>query len=691
MTAVPDPPMRLAYLGDPNEVHTRRWLTFFVERGHAVHLLVRHDTVLESPLPPGIVLERMDPFEIRWYRPDAYLAARRAVRRVLERIGAQVLHVHYLTGYGFWAWLSGFRPYVVTVWGSDVFRTLPTSRRHRLYGWLSLRGAAAVTADSVDLAEGAIAGGARRERTTVVQFGVDTARFSPAPKDEALRARIGIRTPKLVFSPRIIFSWNRHEDVIRAVAELPADVGLALSALHADPDYLASLVELARTVGIADRLTVLDGIPHAEMADHLRLADVVVSVPETDGTPVTILESLACGVPVVASDVPSVREWLAEFSPELLVPIADQAATTAAIRHVLDLPEDQAAALRAAGRALVVERGDHATHMLGVEATYRALAAAAASAQGRRTDGPGHQMSVIDRSGSALSNRVVIAFTARVTVAVIGLFSAFMLARLLGPAEKGEFTVGQILPSTIFVLGQLGLTSALSFYAGRGRTAGLTRRAVLLAAVLSAIGIAVTLLLLPFIEEHIFKNIDPVVLLGSLAVVPSLFAFAFMNSILTGRQQIVAYGLLAHRPGRSQRWSCTSSSSASSGLGARGAVLAYFLFSSGAALAAIWAASRATRHHTDEPPARVHELFHYGLRVYPASLSGFFSYRADVDHHGGAPRVAVGDRALQLRGRASPSSSSSCPIRSCSSSSRTSRAARARRRTRRRRWSAASR
>ena len=89
-------------------------------------------------------------------------------------------------------------------------------------------------------------------------------------------------------------------------------------------------------------------------------------------------------------------------------------------------------------------------------------------------------MSVIDRSGTALSNRVVIAFTARVTVAVIGLVSAFLLARLLGPAEKGEFTVGQILPSTIFVLGQLGLTSALSFYSGRGRTTGLTSRAIII-------------------------------------------------------------------------------------------------------------------------------------------------------------------------------------------------------------------
>jgi glycosyltransferase involved in cell wall biosynthesis len=235
-----------------------------------------------------------------------------------------------------------------------------------------------VTADSVDLAEGAIAAGARRDRTTVVQFGVDTARFSPMPANESLRQRIGLRTKRLVFSPRVIFPWNRHEDVIRAVATMPEDVGLLLSALHADPEYQASLLELARSVGIEGRMIVLDEIPHAEMADHLRLADVVVSVPETDGTPVTILESLACGIPVVASDVPSVREWLDEFSPELLVPIADQDATTAAIRHVLDLPEADAAALRSAGRALVIERGDHATHMLGVEATYRTLARGAA-------------------------------------------------------------------------------------------------------------------------------------------------------------------------------------------------------------------------------------------------------------------------------------------------------------------------
>ena len=110
-----------------------------------------------------------------------------------------------------------------------------------------------MTADSVDLAEGAIAAGARRDRTTVVQFGVDTARFSPMPAERVAAPADRHPDARLVFSPRVIFPLNRHEDVIRAVAEMPEDVGLLLSALHADPEYQASLVELARSVGIADR------------------------------------------------------------------------------------------------------------------------------------------------------------------------------------------------------------------------------------------------------------------------------------------------------------------------------------------------------------------------------------------------------------------------------------------------------
>jgi glycosyltransferase involved in cell wall biosynthesis len=377
--------LRLAYLGDPNETHTRRWVGWFADHGHEVSIVVPADLALESPLPAGIRLVRMAAYGGRTFRPLGYLDGRAAVRSAVRALDPDLLHVHYLTGYGWLAWISGFRPYAITVWGSDVFRTLPASRKARWLGRLALRGAALVTADSHDLAEGAIAGGARRDRTREIQFGVDTTRFSPGPPDAALRHRLGLPDGRLVFSARTLIGFYRHDVVLRALATLPGDVVLLLSARHADPATRARIEALTAELGIGGRVVIVEDIAHGDMADVIRLADVVVSVPETDGTPVTILETLAAGRPVVASDVPSVREWLGPLAPDRLVPVGDVAATATAIRRVLETPAAEVARLAAAGRAVVTERADHDANMRAVEAACYRLAGDRVEAAGAAT------------------------------------------------------------------------------------------------------------------------------------------------------------------------------------------------------------------------------------------------------------------------------------------------------------------
>jgi glycosyltransferase involved in cell wall biosynthesis len=367
--------LRLAYLADPNETHTRRWAGWFANRGHGVDLVAPADLELESPLPDGIRLVRLPAYGGRRF-PLSSLEGRAAMRRTLAPLAPDVLHAQYLTGYGWLAWASGMRPYAITVWGSDVFRTLPASRKARLFGRLALRGAALVTADSHDLAEGAIAGGARRSRTREIQFGVDTARFAPAAANDDLRHRIGLPPGRVLFSARTLRGFYRHDVVVRALAQLPEDTVLLLSARHADPATRATVESLVDELGLRSRVRILDDISHDEMADHIRLADVVVTVPETDGTPVTILESLAAGRPVVASDVPSVREWLGDLDPACLVPVGDVDATAEAIRRVLGAPADVATRRAGAGRRLVVERADHDANMRAVEDAYYSLAGA---------------------------------------------------------------------------------------------------------------------------------------------------------------------------------------------------------------------------------------------------------------------------------------------------------------------------
>jgi hypothetical protein len=104
-----------------------------------------------------------------------------------------VVHAHFLTEYGWHAWMSGFHPYAITVWGSDVTISLRRSRRTAFYGRMALRGADLVTGDSASLVEDTIAAGARPERRISSSSASIPNGSAPGPDPIALRARLGWR------------------------------------------------------------------------------------------------------------------------------------------------------------------------------------------------------------------------------------------------------------------------------------------------------------------------------------------------------------------------------------------------------------------------------------------------------------------------------------------------------------------
>jgi glycosyltransferase involved in cell wall biosynthesis len=259
----------------------------------------------------------------------------------------------------------------VTVWGSDVFVTARESPVARAWAWAALRGASLVTADSNDLAEAAIDLGARRQRLRIIQFGVETSRFTPGPASAELRKRLGLERTRIMFVPRSIAPIYHTLTAVEAMLQLPDDVSLVLTAANAEAPYLDAVRDRIRALQLEDRVRIVDGIEHAEMVDYYRLADVVVSIPQSDGTPVSVLEAMSCGRTVIATDLPSVREWLAPVTPSLLVPPGDAAATAAAIVRALAPDDDQ---LGPRLREIVIERADHERNMTEMEGEYLALA-----------------------------------------------------------------------------------------------------------------------------------------------------------------------------------------------------------------------------------------------------------------------------------------------------------------------------
>lgn len=349
-------------------------MAFFAGRGHQVTLIAPIDRPVADGLDPRISLVRMREYSGRVFGRLSSIGARGAIREVLGKVRPDILHVHDLTtGFGRVARVSGFHPYVVTTWGSDLYLQMPRSRLSRLAGRLTLSGADLVTMETQDLRRVAIASGAHPERTRIVQFGVDTEEYRPTAPDPVLRARLGLDGRRVVFSPRQIAPIYDHLSVIGAVAGLAPDIAILASARGADPEYLRRVEEAARAQAMESRLVIVPTIPREEMPAHVALADVVVSVPRSDSISVSVLEAMASGRPVVATDLPSPREFLAGVDPTLLVPVADPASLAAAIEHVLGSSPDQLARWAASSRAIVVDRAERRTNMLLMEATYRTL------------------------------------------------------------------------------------------------------------------------------------------------------------------------------------------------------------------------------------------------------------------------------------------------------------------------------
>ena len=143
------------------------------------------------------------------------------------------------------------------------------------------------------------------------------------------------------------------------------------------------------------------------------------------------------------------------------------------------------------------------------------------------------------------ARRVAGVFATRVARFLIGFATSFLLAGLLLPAGRGQYALLVLVPGMLNALGQLGLPTAMSFFAGRGvRLDRLQRLGWLLTAVLSLVLVGGAILLLPWISATFLRTVPSELVLVSLASLPVQYATAFAGSTLIGRQRFRNYNLI---------------------------------------------------------------------------------------------------------------------------------------------------
>jgi glycosyltransferase involved in cell wall biosynthesis len=261
---------------------------------------------IDGPIPVVYHSVPKLPGVTNWIDPIIWARWSRSVVRdtIGNNLDNVILDAHFLYPDGVAATLIGRAlgiPVVLTARGSDVNVKCANPVMRSWIRWSAARSAGLITVSQA-LLDKLRSAGVHCRRTCVIPNGVDLARFRPVDR-EILRTRPGV-DGEILLSVGHLLPAKGHEWAIRALPLLPES---QLVVVGDGPDR-DRLVRLANEIGVTSRVSFVGTVDPDRMPALYTAADVLILASEREGMPNVVLESLACGTPVVASGVGGIPE-----------------------------------------------------------------------------------------------------------------------------------------------------------------------------------------------------------------------------------------------------------------------------------------------------------------------------------------------------------------------------------------------
>lgn len=321
-------PRTIAILADARSIHTQRWANYFVRRGDKVNLLS-----LEPGEGDAYTYQRLrSRLPVRGFK---YVAAVPSLRQKLSRMKPDIVNAHFVPNYGLLGLLAGFRPLVVTCWGSDVLLSPLKSGLHRRRVERVIRGADFLTSDSAYLTDRLVAFGAFAEKIATVPLGVE---------DEILA--LGAERHHSGDEKVVVLSTRQLEPVYDVETVLHTVPKAIMGFPHEMEFWIVgagsqrrTLETLSHAIGVSLWTKFLGWLERPRYLEVLRQAAVYVSTARSDSTSVSLLEAMGAGLAPVVADIPGNREWITDGENGFLVPVDSYLSFGEKIRFLADRSE----------------------------------------------------------------------------------------------------------------------------------------------------------------------------------------------------------------------------------------------------------------------------------------------------------------------------------------------------------------
>ncbi len=381
--------MNILYLSDILNVHDERLLSQFKAGGHDVTVLTFYHREPELPkfvkdykviheryqtYPDGAGASRWRLIRAVEYRRDEARACLK-IKDVLRQGRFDVIFANWALTSGYVAAHAGAKPLCLFPWGSDILVWPKLHRGFAERAMKALKCADLVVCNSKTAAEEAKRlGRLRPDAVEVLPIELDGGKFEPRPKNQELRASWGFGDKFVLISTRPLKEMYDHPSLLAALTKPGLENFAAV--LVGDGNLRADLEKRAADLKVADRVKFCGMVENEKIPEYLATGDLYVTCSRSDSASLGLLEAMAMEIPVVASDIPANREWIADGQSGWLFPVgkADGLAE-ALLKAASDEKNRQEVAFR--GRAITLARADARKNFPRLVARIEALAKSA--------------------------------------------------------------------------------------------------------------------------------------------------------------------------------------------------------------------------------------------------------------------------------------------------------------------------
>jgi len=341
--------MKILIFSDAANSHIEKWLHFFKERKLDIEIVTLRSGGI-SGYPEHILSSKT--YRLRksnrdYNRTKVLFEVYPQLKKIVNKVKPDIIHAHSASSYGLFAALTGFHPFILTVWGTDITNFPTQSKLKKLMTKFILKKADILCSTSDYLAKMTSSLTTKQQYQT--NFGVDTETFKP-------QNRNGIRDKRFIFGTvKSLYKNYGIDYLIKAAAIVNQELSDWELWIGGEGTEKENLQDLAEQLQLSDKIKFLGQIPHSEVPLTLTDMDVFIVPSLEESFGVAAAEASACELPVICSNIGGLPEIVKDSRTGYVVEAEDAKAIAEKILHLYRNPELRRA-MGKAGREFIKDR-----------------------------------------------------------------------------------------------------------------------------------------------------------------------------------------------------------------------------------------------------------------------------------------------------------------------------------------------